>query len=286
MSFGRVYEPRSDEILYHYCDADAFHAICTYKTMRFSDLNSMNDFMETRWGYHIWEEAATDLLPQLGEPFLDRIDLILHRFGIHGLVTAACFSRDGDVLSQWRAYADDAGGYAIGFRASDLNSMGVTGLTVLYDKQEQIREVKATVLALHEIANSGKPGSDAELAEACNLFAVFLAGFKNPAFAEEQEIRFVRLLDFQPSNDSLKLVDEGGTAFGREVSGGAVKYRMRRNAPVPYVDLDFSDEGRINPIKEVVLGPKNDSLPTGISVCLETHGIGKVQIRKSAASYW
>src|SRR5437868_13516061 len=33
----------------------------------------------------------------------------------------ACFSTSGDSLSQWRAYADDAQGFSIGFDTSDLD---------------------------------------------------------------------------------------------------------------------------------------------------------------------
>ncbi len=50
MLIPRIYEPNDEKILYHYCDASAFHAICTNKKMRFSDLFSMNDFMEMHWG--------------------------------------------------------------------------------------------------------------------------------------------------------------------------------------------------------------------------------------------
>lgn len=54
---------------------------------------------------------------------------------------------------------------------------------------------------------------------------------------------------------------------------------------LPLFDIDFTNGGAINPIKEVVLGPKNDAIPMGISVFLETLGVGNVRIRKSKASY-
>ncbi|WP_416152053.1 DUF2971 domain-containing protein [Pseudomonas sp. Bout1] len=37
---------------------------------------------------------------------------------------ATCFSKAGDVLSQWRAYADDGQGYAIGFDSKLLKKYG------------------------------------------------------------------------------------------------------------------------------------------------------------------
>src|SRR6266446_2177088 len=117
MIIPRVYEPAKDELIYHYCGAASFLAICTIKKMRFSDLFSMNDFMEMHWGYSIWEKAASEILDEVGREFLDEIDKIISVSGVRGLLVAACFSLDGDVLSQWRAYADDGQGYAIGFDA-------------------------------------------------------------------------------------------------------------------------------------------------------------------------
>lgn len=113
MILSRVYEPNDSEIIYHYCGASAFLDISTTKKMRFSDVFSMNDFMEMHWGYAVWEKAATQLLPELGQEFLDGVDDVIHSCSLNELPVASCYSLDGDVLSQWRAYADDGKGYAI-----------------------------------------------------------------------------------------------------------------------------------------------------------------------------
>lgn len=81
------------------------------------------------------------------------------------------------------------------------------------------------------------------------------------------------------------MFDAGGRAFGKDVDGAKVEFRMRGETPAAYIDVDFTDGGRVNPIKEVRLGPKNDAIPFGISIYLETLGIGNVKIRKSKASY-
>lgn len=118
----RQYFPADDELIYHYCGADTFHAICLNKKLRFSDLHSMNDYMERHWGYDIWEEAASGLLDSIGVSFLDEIDRVFHNSGFQGLLLGSCFSKNGDVLSQWRAYADDGAGYSIGFAPRTLPS--------------------------------------------------------------------------------------------------------------------------------------------------------------------
>lgn len=81
------------------------------------------------------------------------------------------------------------------------------------------------------------------------------------------------------------LQDAGGYAFGQDCVGGPVSFRMRDNIPVPFIDLDFTNGETINPIREVVVGPKNDVLLSTISIFLETLGIGSVKVKKSKASY-
>lgn len=285
MIISRVYEPTDEELIYHYCDANAFHAICTNKTLRLSDLFSMNDFLEIHWGYSIWEKAAGEVYDTVGKEFLDKIDEVIHSAGVYGLLTATCFSKDGDVLSQWRAYADDGKGYVIGFNAKEILQLPIRALKVLYNEREQIAELKKIILALHDVEKSEEEKYSSDFRRICFTIACDLAAFKNPAFAEEQEIRIVHVLDFERSNDFLKLVDGGGTAFGKETEGRPVKFRMRDNIPVAFIEEDFSNQGTINPIKEVIIGPKNDVMPTAISVFLETIGIGSVRIKKSKASY-
>jgi Protein of unknown function (DUF2971) len=285
MLIPRSYKPDTEDILYHYCDAAGFLAICTSKKMRFSDIFSMNDFMEMHWGYHIWELSASGVMDEVGKDFLDKIDEVIHSSGIHGLLIASCYSLDGDVLSQWRAYADDGKGYAIGFSAKDLTGLPVRSLRVLYSKEEQVAEVKNVIKALYEAEKLEQIKFGSDFREVCFLLAYDLAALKNPAFVEEKEIRLIHLLDFEPSNNFLKLVDVGGHAFGKPSEGLPVSFRMRGDVPVAFVDQDFTNDGAINPIKEVIIGPANHSLMTGISVFLETVGIGSVVVKKSKASY-
>lgn len=277
----REFKPTKNEIIYHYCDANAFHSICTNRKLWFNDLFSMNDSLEIHWGYSIWEEVASLKMKEYGKDFLDEIDEILHFSGFQGLLLANCFSTNRDVLSQWRAYANDGKGYVIGFDAKELLNLPVKALEVSYDKEQQIKEASAVIDTLYLI----KQDDLEEFKTYCYLFGHDLSSFKNPAFLEEKEIRLIHLLDFKRSNKSLKLVDEGGRYFGEERKGEEVKFRIKENIPTPYIELNFSNNGKTNPIKEVIIGPKNSVKETAISIFLETIGIENVIIGKSKASY-
>jgi hypothetical protein len=282
---SRTYKPKKDELIYHYCTAETFNSICSNKTIRLCDIFSMNDYLEMHWGYSIWEKAAAELLPEFGEEFIDAIDQVLHLSSLKCLVLASCFSLDGDVLSQWRAYADDGNGYVIGFNAKDLLKLTVRPLKVQYNEKRQIHEVKAFIKALHYVESTEEYKFGGDFVNACSKFAFDLASYKNPVFSEEKEVRLVHLLNFEESNDSLKLTDEGGTYFGKHMSGQDVKFTITQNAPKAYLDINFTDFGTINPIKEVIIGPKNLIRSTAISVYLETLNLGNVNVKRSLASY-
>lgn len=171
---------------------------------------------------------------EVGKEFLDKIDDIIHGSGFHTLLVGSSLSLDGDVLSQWRAYSSDGEGYAIGFDASVFPSLQVRPLRVLYDKRQQIDEALfiKSIYAVEQ-TEAIKYGSD--FGRMCATFACDMASFKNPAFAEEKEVRIVHALVFEPSNDSLKLRDEGGSAFDKDVPGEEVKFRMKGEIPVAFI---------------------------------------------------
>lgn len=281
MIISREYKPKENDLIYHYCDSNAFFAICTNRKLWMNDLHSMNDFMELHWGYSIWEQSANTRIEKYGKEFLDEIDEVIHFSGFQGLLLANCFSTDKDVLSQWRAYADDGKGYVIGFNAKELLGLPIRALQVLYDKEQQIKEATATIDALYQL----KQEDSNEFKTFCNVFGYDLSAFKNPAFIKEKEIRLIHLLDFKKSNDFMKLVDKGGIYFGEDRKGEEIKFRIKQDIPTPYIELDFSNNNKINPIKEVVIGPKNEVMKTAIRIFLETIGIEKVEINKSNASY-
>jgi hypothetical protein len=245
----------------------------------------MNDYMERHWGYDVWEEAASGLLEIIGKSFLDEMDFIFHSCGFQGLLLASCFSKSGDVLSQWRAYADDGTGYAIGFSAKELAQLPASLLEVLYNRDEQVKEMTALVNALYQSQQPETGKFDSGFIQACYIIGSDMAVYKNPAFAEEQEIRLVHLLDIVPTDHAGKFVDGGGMMFGKEVEGEQVQFRMIGGIPSPFIDLDFTNGGSHNPIRRVVLGPKNQAIDAGISLYLETIGISNVEIARSQASY-
>lgn len=295
MLISRIFEPKKDQLLYHYCSVETLAAIAEYKTIRFSDVNMMNDYNESGYAYYLFEEAADALLkdkvlrkkiPGLDKEYLDRVDEVVSPQQLFLHPTIACFSKSPDVLSQWRGYADDARGVSIGFRADVLNKMPISMLEVEYDREKQIREMKLALAAMYlaEIERGAKWG--AEFVDDCRVFAAWSYGFKSDAFREEQEVRLLHVLTVKKLEGAIQLVDVDETETdGTVTPGQKVKFRVANGALVAYVDLPLPRGDLTKLMPELWVGPRNKNGPGNLMYLLGGHGISHTRLNISRATY-
>lgn len=286
--FDRVMTPAPGTNYFHYCSSATFLAIGEGGRLRFSDANMMNDGSEGRYGYALFERAANQLLEEIGthpaleglsSGFFDKIDEWLSPKQLYSHPIIACFSRRPDVLSQWRAYADNAAGWAIGFSGEALNAMPATMLDVVYDPDRQMEEVRNHLAAMYLLSrdDDGKK----ELASNARLLASFLHAYKDPSFREEDEVRLLHELRVDIEETGWTLSDEGGMADGHELPGEPVRYRSAGSSIVAYVDLAF----RQGAIRELWQGPRNDNGPGNALFPLTQWGHRDVDYWRSASFY-
>lgn len=126
-------------IVYHYCSLENFLNIIKNKTIRLSDVNKSNDYLETKAVLSMIKEAAINMfkkspISECGiliygmnneDAFKYLLDVVLNRVleFKNLLIYAVCFSEKKDLLSQWRGYADNGKGVAIGFNLSCLKKI-------------------------------------------------------------------------------------------------------------------------------------------------------------------
>jgi hypothetical protein len=109
-----------DTPLYHYTDARGLKGIIESETIWFTDYRHLNDPSELTHGIDMARDMMNDSPIRAdahGREFLDCLADMLSTKNFSGRFEffIASFSRDRDELSQWRAYADNGRGYAIGF---------------------------------------------------------------------------------------------------------------------------------------------------------------------------
>lgn len=293
MPIGCLFEPSVDQLLYHYCSAESFQAILESGKLRFSDINMLNDSSEQTWAYSIFEEAATRLSRRDGVPeqapnmtveFFDAVDQVLSQGQLNAHPFISCLSLDGNSLDQWRNYADDGRGYAIGFRAEALRKLPISLLRVSYDVEEQVREMMAALLTLHARAPELPLSGDA--LEDAAFVSILMAALKHPSFQSEREVRCLRAISLEKVGSNFRFVDPGGQGHnGVPVSGEKVRYATRSGALTAFVDIPYTSTADECPIVEVAIGPKNRTDVGNVFLFLGSLGHGGINVRPSTLPY-
>jgi hypothetical protein len=284
MILGRLYKPTTDELIYHYCRPEPFVEIIRSRSLWLSASYALNDATERSWGYSIFAEAANALEKETGREFIEKIVAPVRAGDSYSLLMLGCFSLDPDVLSQWRAYAADGRGFAIGFSLK-LLQVPAKPLRVLYDKAAQLEELVGNLRHIYEVEKSAGFKYEDEFQSHLFHLGLDLCAYKNPAFREEKEIRLAHLCGMD--REAQKIIPLGARAQDGSTLSEPLKtqFRVSNGVVIPYVVVDYSNQGKASPIKEIVLGPRNENAELNIAVFLNTIGIRDVTVRRSSVPY-
>jgi hypothetical protein len=291
----RVFKPTPGQLLFHYCSAQTLMAIIGSRNIRFSDINMMNDAAEFRWGYSVFEEAATRLLKRKGIPehypvmpkvFFDAVDEVVHKTQVFAHPFVACFSLDGDSLEQWRAYGDDGRGFAVGFSAEKLAQLPLTMFEVLYDAEQQVQEVTLLLRVLFdEYQKSAETKDLGEFRSLCGELGIMFAGYKHPAFRNEREVRCVHAVELQKtSKGARKFRDPGGQRAGVIEDGQRISFYVRDGHLTAHLDLPYL-LGEAWPVDAVITGPKNRTVTGNLLLYLASEGLDDIKFGHSRIPY-
>lgn len=161
------------------------------------------------------------------------------------------FSKDGDVLSQWRAYADDGYGVSIGFNRSyfdfyphgpllSYNKEHTTGLyDVIYDGQTQDATIKEIVGYLIN-ANNNENDKYKLFIHLSHILKKLSYTYKNPAFHEENETRIIHTPFILTNGELGKLTINGALSD--------IQHRVTNRNITTYFEYDFSTKKMLIPL--------------------------------------
>ncbi len=123
--------------LYHYTDAAGLTAMVQNEAIWFTDYRHLNDPQEMHYGLWHAHEVILELMKgatPLGEYFLELLNhqlslSIENSFNDPDKLEffVACFSRNSDDLGQWRAYAANGRGFALGMAPENFQPNALPG---------------------------------------------------------------------------------------------------------------------------------------------------------------
>jgi len=264
------------DTLYHYCSNEAFHAIVSNQSIRLSSLSLSNDAME---GKLISETIKTLTLDKETIKNSHK-NATIYEGLFEGL--GFCLSKKGDLLSQWRGYANDATGVSIGFSTQYLQQLKDQHAgsvdsdfnleRIEYDQQTQ-KDILTSrlnkILAAEEDLNTASkatPNLKESLLRAECLLLRDMYRFKNDAFQEELEWRLLSLIIC--IDETLPNCD----------------FQAKGNKITPFRTLELDPLG-CPAITHVILGPKNITPENVIKQFLNTNGFVEVKVNRAKASY-
>ncbi len=261
-SFAQTLEAEpAPKILYHYTNDTGLRGILETGRLWLTDIFNLNDPTELKYGLKpaigLMEEEAAKGPPEvklfarnMKAMLLGAIEEVAHYF-------VCCFSRAGDDLGQWRAYADNGRGYALGFDGPMLEQAFTTvggrpiagpmtfpvtyGDECLHKIQQQIISKLIPLLSVpHErtfpAGAINKYMSELSISLSVPLLRSALF-FKHKAYSNEQEYRFMHLY-----------------AAGQVPD---LKFRSRPHSLIRYKEFDWKSVAAES-VKEIVIGPAAD----------------------------
>lgn len=315
-----------DKLVYHYCDNYKMANILSGKTLRMSDITKSNDYEEVKMFFPgildaIEDEYRKDEFPlqymdrtnrdALGKLLDWEYDILRYEFDRGGVTNfVVCFCEEGDVLSQWRGYADNGKGCSLGFSVKELEDYCNTYKGILRFEQvdyKTVKEINVTIVeealkVLNELRGlrnwivENLPSLHEEKIDKMFQYyfhqmisSVLMSSlkYKNETFKEEQEWR---LFFSQQIYKYAKWIygDEEFETIVYDDMLKVIKNRIEFNVTsddlIPFYPIKFTEISP-NPIKQVIVGPQNKIMEKDFSLYVASNKLNDIDFRYSRISY-
>lgn len=258
---------RTPQHIFHYTSTEGLSGILSSNEFWATDIRYMNDSSELEYGVdlvcsHLKKIIADDdkgysaILNEVCDSLPEH-----HKFFTHiGAYYAVSFCENGDLLSQWRSYASDGQGYALGFNTKSLLANisntykdRLVLRKMIYSPQKQVQLVTELVnygkRLYYEIKSTATPQNqhDWETQLILDLrtgFYWLASNFKDAGFKEEKEWRLVvwELSPLQSEQNRLVFTPRA---------------RIRGNSFNPYIPVSFTktEVSEPFPLEKIICGP-------------------------------
>lgn len=261
--------------LYHYCSVNTFFNIFENRSIWLSDVEKSNDTLELSYMKKEYAKyAQTAIYAFVDYHKQNSIDYEPRRlYALQQVMTDAsqlaitkvwtfCLSEKGDLLSQWRGYADDGYGVSVGFKTKKLyeiiNTLSKStlkkGQLLFLDKIEYSeKHMKEKIEEIFNINECAKCQTVKDLQQqfvnVISKIETMTPCYKNSSFKEEKEWRIIlesligETCSYTNLNESIDIAKIG-----------KFSYCVSNQNLVSHFELEFVDLKKA--IDKIILGPK------------------------------
>lgn len=252
----QLFAARPHACFYHYTNGVGLKGILENQELWFTDYRYLNDPKEFSHGLDIIDKVIQQVAPNAHEHARLALDvvseLMLKKLSESFQYYITSLSTDGDELGQWRSYADNGKGYAIGFSSELISIKKPTNFyigDIQYEDSDVTDRVRDTVqtivrgfldtVTLHPVILTDEKLRRDVLenltASAAPQLVWHSINTKHSAYAHEKEVRLIKI----DADDDM--ISEVST-------------RVRGSEIVPYMKQKFPLK-RANSITEIIVGP-------------------------------
>ncbi len=281
---------RKSNIVYHYTDFNGLIGIIQNNSLFSSNATYLNDYSELEYGNNLISETISKIIKRkelrnyfdLGEEeisLLQKTIKLLRNYS-NSNICVCCFSYNPDLLSQWRGYANNGNGVAIGFPIYELRDSitpKVHNAMIEYNRQKQTKELEEIIAIALDYAVVKRSDFGYSKRQVFKHFPKALISilssltprFKNIGFKEEDEFRLI----YDP------LYHEKYKEENEEIPQKL--FRTNGKHLIPYIELK-PKVGKF-PISEIMIGPSfhKDRIKNGIQELLFNNEYTDVKITYS-----
>ena len=314
------YEPKTPNILYHYCSVETMLKILQNYCLWLSDVERTNDKSELKYFAEQMEKMLFNIIEsyrgKVNDELLNLVKEVLKK-SIRSIYLdsayivrntknyCCCFSESADLLSQWRAYGNDGQGVAIGFNAKLLSKIddmySYDFVKVIYNQKNVFKNIQEYMeenlkYIIENITENELNPADIMFNLAPIMVPILQErfAFKHPKFNEEREWRIFRKQVGNFNEDSGKNDPFLKGAFCDDIfevfSCSDLKFRSLQNNICSYFELGFK-KCKENIIKKIIIGPKCQINEIDLKILLRKYMYikdvesNKIKIQKSKIPY-
>ena len=279
--------------IYHYTDIAALQGVIENKEVWLTAHDYLNDDREFLEGFDFLEQSLVSRMNNADKQTEKIVNMLISKLK-QVVIFSASFSKEPDLLSQWRSYCPEEGGVSIGFDKEMLQKevCGYKGSNknnrflqeCCYDPKHSnwVADVISQALTEHFSKGSSSIPEKTLLNNNFLEMLTFLARSKDKSFAEEKEVRLFTYCheefeswstEYNPRSPSINII-----------SPEKVSFRPKKNFLLPFIKVPIP----IDAIKEIYVGPSTyqRECTKSLKMYLYSKGLqNSVSIKESATPY-